>query len=280
MNKTIFTIFILILVIGQTYGQSNTVYKKLKTKEYYSVNSSFTTSNGSSIYRVNGQEVDKTTYEKYHSTWKNMENCCPCILKSYNENDILLREAVSCTDCGVGRFKEFYLNGKIKLTGYYKENPTGKWKDIWDRGYCSVKNSQWTYFKENGDTLYSEFWEDGEFIKQIPEQSTSEIWDVDLILNGQKFDKQELPIDEIKNLIITPKYKNSNSTPIVSIKIEVSATGFVPNEKTFTLKAFKNVDISEMLSEVGISKDKQISVDLLIFNGNDFVKSYYFNLTK
>jgi hypothetical protein len=63
--------------------------------------------------------VKKSIYEKHQSTWKNMENCCPCILKSYNENDILLREAVSCNDCRVGWFKEFFPNGNLKLTGFY-----------------------------------------------------------------------------------------------------------------------------------------------------------------
>ena len=31
--------------------------------------------------------------------------------------------------------------------------------------YCSVPNGKWTYFKENGDTLYSEFW-DNEIITE------------------------------------------------------------------------------------------------------------------
>jgi hypothetical protein len=282
MKIIVFKIFLLTLMFGQAFGQSDTstIYKKLKTKKYYSVGLSSQTQDGQGTYKVNGKVVNKSTYDKYQSTWKNMENCCPCLLESYDENEVLIKESVSCTDCGVGWFKYYYPNGNLKLTGYYKENPTGKWKDIWDRGFCSVKTKQWTYFNENGDTLHSEFWVDGAFIKQIPEQSTSEVWDVDLILDGQKIDKQELPINEVKNLIFIPKYKNSNTTPVVSIKIEVSATGFVPNEKTFTLKTFKNVDISEMLSEAGIPMDKKITVDILLFNGNDSVKSYYFNLTK
>ena len=90
-----------------------------------------------------------------------MENCCPCILESYDEKDNLIRESVSCTDWGVGWFKTYYKNGNLELTGAYKENPKGDWNDIWDRVYCSDPNGKWTYFKENGDTLYSEFWDNG-----------------------------------------------------------------------------------------------------------------------
>jgi len=268
----------LVQVFGQT--DSNTVYKKLKTKKFYSVGLSSQTENGQGTYEVNGKKVNKSAYDKYQSTWKNMENCCPCILKSYNENDILLREAVSCTDCGVGWFKEFYPNGNLKLTGFYKENPTGKWKDIWNRGYCSVKNNQWTYFKENGDTLYSEFWKDGEFIKQVPEQSVSEVWEIDIMLNGQKIDKQELSINKVKNLKIIPKYKNSNTDSLITIKFKVSAVGHRMNEKEFTLNTFKDIDINAMLSEVEIPKDKKTTFVLFVFQGSTFWKSFYLDMKK
>ena len=88
--------------------------------------------------------------------------------------DVLLSEGVYCTDCGVGFFKEFYPDGNVKLSGKYKENPTGNWKNY----NCQVEHGQWVYFKENGDTLYSEYWNNGEFIKQVPEQSKMEIWKV------------------------------------------------------------------------------------------------------
>ena len=193
-----YTLTLIILTIAftfrQAFGQSDSsnVYKKLETKKFYSVGLSSQTINGKRTYNVNGKKVSKSKYDKYKSTWKDMETCCPCVLKSYDENEILIREAVSCTDCEVGHFKEFYPNGTIKLQGRFKENPTGNWENIWDRGYCNVPDGQWLYFNKNGDTLYSEFWENGEFVKQEPEQKTNEIWKVELTLNGESADKKIL----------------------------------------------------------------------------------------
>jgi len=284
MKKLIGLIIVLLLSIalGQLYGQSDssTVYKNLKTKKFYSVSLSSQTSNGIGTYEVNGKSVSKSTYDKYKSTWKNMETCCPCILKSYNEKDVLIREAVSCTDCGVGWFKTYYLNGRLKLTGSYKENSTGNWDDIWDRGYCSVPNGQWTYFNEKGDTLYSEFWNNGEFVKQTPEQSDTEIWDVLLTLNGQKVDKQIIAINDIGNLTIDPKYKNSNSNSNLTINFEVSAIGYKMNEKQFTVESFKKIDVNSMLVEVGIPKDKKTSFVLTIYSNNQAIKRFYLNVKK
>jgi antitoxin component YwqK of YwqJK toxin-antitoxin module len=109
---------------------------------------------------MNGNVVDKPIYDKYKSAWKNMETCCPCILRSYDENDILLSEQVSCTDCGVGWFKEYYPNGNLRLTANIKKNPTGDWKNIWERKYCNIEIGQWDYFNENGKKIYSEFWKE------------------------------------------------------------------------------------------------------------------------
>ncbi len=273
---------ILTIALGQAFGQSDstTVYKGLDTKKFYSVGLSSQTTNGKGTYEVNNKMVSKSTYDKYQSTWKNMETCCPCVLKSYDENDILISETVSCTDCGVGWFKYYYKNGKVKLSGFYKENPTGDWTDIWDRGYCSIPNGQWTYFNKNGDTLYTEIWENGTFIKQVPEQPKVEIWDVEIQFNGQDADTLLIPIDNVGDLIIEPKYKNSNTASAITIKFEVSATGYSRNEKEFTLKSFKKIDVSRMLFEVGIPKGKKTSFTLSVYSDGKVVKRFYLNVNK
>jgi antitoxin component YwqK of YwqJK toxin-antitoxin module len=281
MRQRTSIIIILTILFGQVYGQADTttVYKGLETKKFYSVGLSSQTTNGRGRYEVNGKKVSKSTYDKYESTWKNMETCCPCILKSYDEQDVLLREAVSCTDCGVGVFKEFYPNGKIKLSGRYKENPTGNWEDIWARGFCSVPDGQWVYFNEKGDTLYSEFWKDGEFVKQVPEQKTNEIWKVDLTLNGESVDKKTLTPEQVKQLVITPKFKNSSKTENnFTIKFQVSAVGHRQNEKTFTLESFKNIDVLQMLSEVGIPSDKKTSFTLTVFDNGKAIANFYLDV--
>lgn len=282
MRKHILTIIFLTIAIGLAYGQSDstTVYKDLETKKFYSVGLLSETTNGKETYEVNGKKVSKSTYDKYESTWKNMETCCPCILKSYDEQNVLLSEAVSCTDCGVGVFKEFYPNGKIKLSGRYKENPTGNWDDISARGFCSVPDGQWVYFNERGETLYSEFWKDGEFVKQVPEQKTNEIWKVDLTLNGESVDKKPLTPEQVKQLVITPKFKNSSKTENnFTIKFRVSAVGHRQNEKSFTQESFKNINVLQMLSEVGIPSDKKTSFMLILFDNGDAIANFYLDIT-
>jgi antitoxin component YwqK of YwqJK toxin-antitoxin module len=274
--------FILLTVIlGPVYCQSDTTteYKGLKTKKFYSVSIHFQNKDGKSTYEVNGKKASKAKYDKYHSTWKNMETCCPCILKSYDENDVLLREAVSCQDCNVGSFKEFYPNGKVKLSGQYKENPTGDWKNIQNRGYCSVKEGIWTYFNQKGDTLYSEVWKNGAFIKQEPEQQTNEIWNVELTLNGQSVANTPLTPDQVNQLEITPKYKNkSKSDNKFTIDFRVSAIGYKASEKTFTLKNFKKINVLQMLSEAGIPSGKETIFSLYLLDNGQIISMFYLDV--
>jgi len=282
MRQYTLILIILTIALGQAFGQSDStnVYKELETKKFYSVGLSYQTTNGKGTYEVNGKKVSKSTYNKYQSTWKNMETCCPCILESFNENDNLIRKSVSCTDCGVGWFKEYYVNGNIKLSGSYKENPTGNWNDIWNRGFCSIANGQWTYFDKNGDTLYSEFWNNGVFVKQVPEQNKVEIWDVEVLSNGQNIDTLSIPIASIGELSIEPKYKNSNTNSKITIKFEVSAIGHRMNAQEFTLESFKEIDVNGMLAEVGIPKDKKTSFTLSIYSDGQVVKLFYLKVNK
>lgn len=259
--------------IGQVYGQTDTtVYKNLKTKKFYSVQMRSETGAGKDIYEVNGKRVSKRTYKKYNSSWENMVNCCPCILKTYDEDDNLLREGVACTDCRVGWFKSYYKNGQIEMAGSYKENPTGDWNGIWSRGYCNVRHGEWMYFSEKGDTLYSEFWENGNFVKQVPEQAESEIWEVKIRFNGQEIDSLAIPIANVGSLSIEPQFKNSNTTSNLTITFEVGAIGYRRNKKDFTLESFKKIDVNAMLEEVGIPKDKEANFTLNIYNNGKAIE--------
>ncbi len=281
MRQSILTIIILTIAFGQAFGQtdSTTVYKGLETKKFYSVGLSSQTTNGKGTFEVNGKKVSKSTYDKFNSTWKNMETCCPCILKSFDENDVLIREAVSCTDCGVGFFKEYYQNGNVRLTGRYKENPSGNWDDIWARGFCSVRDGEWTYFSEKGDTLYSEFWKNGEFIKQVPEQKSNEIWKVELTLNGESVEKRTLTPEQVRQLVITPKFKNKSKIEnTFTIKFQVSAIGHRQNEKLFKIDSFKNIDVLQMLSEVGIPSDKKTSFTLTLLDNGKAIANFYLDI--
>lgn len=281
MKQYFLIIIFLTIAFGQTFGQidSTTIYKGLETKKFYSVGISSRTIKGKSRYEVNGKKVSKSKYDKFLSTWKNMETCCPCILKSYDEKDVLIREAVSCTDCGVGVFKEYYQNGKVKLTGRYKENTSGNWDNISARGFCNIRDGEWTYFNQQGDTLYSEFWNNGEFIKQVPEQKSNEICKVELTLNGESVENRILTPEQVQQLVITPKFKNNSKTENnFTIKFEVSAIGYRQNEKSFSIESFKNIDVLQMLSEVGIPSDKKSIFSLTLLDNGKVITEFFLDI--
>jgi len=250
MRKIIVTIILLKLILGHTFGQtdSGSIYKNLKTKKVYNVGlSSF----GNGTYEVNGKAVSKETYEKFASFRDNFSTCCPCKLKYFDENEILIREVVSCTDCGVGSFKEYYPNGQVRESGQYKENPTGNWDSIFYRGYCSVRVGQWQYFNEKGDFIYSEIWDNGNFIEQTPEQKNMEIWDVECTMNGESVKNSTLTSAQFKQLVITPKFKNSSRDSVnLTLKVNFFAAGRFFAEKPFSMDEFKEINLDKLLSAI------------------------------
>jgi antitoxin component YwqK of YwqJK toxin-antitoxin module len=165
MKYNLYILFILLTI--STFGQIDTtksIYKNLETKKFYSVGMCETTKNGVTEYQVNGKKVNAKVYKKYHKTWKNMETCTPCILMSYDENDILIRKSVCYTDCGVGQYIQYYKDGKIEIIGHYKENKTDSWDNLSDRGMCSEKHGTWTYYDKKGTITKTENYIDNKLI--------------------------------------------------------------------------------------------------------------------
>lgn len=261
MKQTLlsFVVLLQLFTVVSAQTDSGSVYTNLPVKKFYSVRYHIdNTIIGQPVYTINGKAVSKPVYEKYRASWQNMFTCKPCILQHYNAGDSLLKEAVSYGDCGVGWFKEYYLNGKRKRTGTYKENASGDWNKIWERKLCSIPDGQWVYFSETGDTLYSEFWNDGVFIRQVPEQDQPEMWKVDLMLYGKKADTLQLTPQQVKQLVIKPRMKNS--TPLaepLTIKFEIFVPGYRPYEKTFKATTLKELDLLKSLEEAGIPGEKE-----------------------
>lgn len=256
-STSIFIIFT--LIIGQVYSQTNiSVYKDLEVKKFYAVSiDAGRNSEGKYEYRINGKEVSKNLYEKFQNTWKNIDNCRPCILQTYDEKDILLTEAVSYTDALVGSYKEFYPNGNLKIIGQFKENSTGNWENLCDRGLCNVEDGQWIYFDQNGDTLYSEYWVDGLFLYQEPEQDSTEIWKMEVLFNGMPVKNQSLTVDQINQITFVPKFKNSSTDGIrIIVRFDISTNGYKTINKFFSIENFKDLDVLELLLEAGITLDK------------------------
>lgn len=223
-------------------------------------------------YHINGIVVDKKVYDRYKGDSVIVDR--PVIYRTYDIDDTLLREGIFYGDCQIGYYKEFYRDGIIKTLGQFKENTTGNWKNIGNRGYCSVKDGDWKYYNENGKLVYTETWKNDEFIRQSPQQKKTEIWKYDLLFNGKSLEKKQLRPDEIRELILKPFYKNNARNGIdLSIRFRVSAINHKTIEKTFTPADFKTIDVLQMIRESGFEPGKG-SYSLEIFNNGKYEYSF------
>jgi len=276
-------ILLLTFICNLTFAQidltktdtTKSAYKGLETRKFYRVGYSSSSTNGVTTYKLNDKEVSKSTYDKYHSTWKNMETCKPCVLMTYDMNDKLLYKGIQYSDCRVGFWIEYFQNGKIKLIGHYKENESGDWNNAWDRGFCRPDGA-FTYFNETGEELYTEYWKNGQFIKQVPEQTKTELWNVELTLDSVKVEKQVLTPKQVSEIKITPQFKNSSTAGTnLTIKFLVSAVGHIQNEQTFTLDNFNTIDVQKMIDKIGIKPAETASFQLSIYNNDVNVFNYW-----
>lgn len=275
MKQILSLAFFLTIISIYSFGQKDTksVYGKLKTIKDYSVSlNSYESDSGIMIYEVNDKQVSRRMYRRYEKHTENYLTDNLRIVKSYDENNVLLYEAVQYSDCIVGYYKEYYPNGKLSVLAHYKENPTGNWDSIWNRGYCSVAHGQWIYYAEDGSIQYSEFWENDNFIKQLPEQKTTQIWKVEILLNGEPVGQREILPSQLKDLVIAPKFKNSNRDSInLKIAFQVSAIGRKYIDQTFTLDSFKLFDLKNLLLEKGFKAQDKIVYSLRVLNNQRYI---------
>ena len=73
---------------------------------------------------------------------------------------------LSYNDCHVGAYTVFYPSGKIKMTGQFKENTTGDWRDLRNRGLCSIQTGEWKEYSEDGTLTKTYLYEDGKVVKE------------------------------------------------------------------------------------------------------------------
>lgn len=277
--KKIISILAIITIVHQSFGQYtksrkyskfiNCESKNLKTKKVYSVARFMQWKDGKYTYKINGKEVTDSIYNKYGKNYKTLKSCRPCIIKSFDENDSLIREAVSYKGVDIGWFKEFYENGNLKLTG----NNSG-----------NIKNGQWVYFSEQGDTLYSEYWENGKFIKQIPEQNKTEIWTIEFSINGEPADKKTIFPNQLKEIVITPKFKNnSRDSANLMAKLNVSSgdygkSNFRHLNIILTLDSLKTYNLNKALLEKYFLPEEKLYGYLSIDNNEKYMSDIYINI--
>ncbi len=260
-----FLFFIGKLSAQSTYMNLDTIYK-------YDFNLGHTVNNGDTVYcSADGNKISLQEFRKYSRFSDSFRKCKPCYLIVLGANDKVIREGVQYTDCAVGKRIEYYPNGNIKRIGYFKENTTGSWNDIFDRGFCFVYEGRWIFMDEKGDTLYSEFWENGKFIDQVPEQSEAEIWDVSLVTDSIEYNGQLLTNDQFLWIDFIPRFKNSNTR--VDLFLECTFR-YKSNSKDLRVDVghFRKIDINEIENELNVPKGEVYECDVFIYADRKFVK--------
>lgn len=106
-------------------------------------------------------EVEKDDYDAFEEKKKRFTNCKPCWQKIYR-NNYLQFEGLMETDCIVGRFTEYWKNGKVKLQGQYEKVKGGIFKG---KPTCSIRTAEWNYFNELGKLEKVEFYQNDVLIK-------------------------------------------------------------------------------------------------------------------
>ncbi|MGI4871628.1 MAG: toxin-antitoxin system YwqK family antitoxin [Janthinobacterium lividum] len=235
---------------------------------------------GTSIYKVNGKEVDKTVFDHYHDNQNNVEQCTPCILEIYGLDEKPIHKGIQFMDLPVGFWIEYFPTGKVKIVGHYKENDTGIQRNFFKKGF-GERDGIWTYFNEAGRRLYSEYWKDGKFISQIPEQKKPEVWTVQLLYNGHTADRQTFTPQQFNELQLVPKYKNSAITGVaITGEFEISATGYCLVKQKFSLADFAKIDVQQMILKSGIPANKTASGILRIFVEGANTVNYFITIKK
>ena len=277
----------LFLVKSPCQPDTNSIYKNLEIKKSYAVNLESHFVNGKAVsYKVNGRGVDEKYYQKFHKANQESDKCCPCFLREYNENEILVKEGVVCGDCGVGALKKFFPSGNVRITGRFKENPTGNWDDISRRGYCSIPTGTWFFYNElNGFHYlqYIEKWDNGEFIEQRPESNKPEIWDYDFLINAIKIDTQAITIADFKTSQIIPKYKNKLRFPNLTAKVSVNSFGTTINvvqPQECSIEDVGKVDIPSLIEKTGIKDSQKIHVVVAIYEKEHYLRTFYLPIKK
>jgi len=252
-------------------------YKNLKTIKSYDVNIqySYDEETGKRLYLVNNKTVDKSVYDKF-AKGISLKNCTPCILETYDENDSLIKRAPSFIDTEFDWFIEYYPTGKIKQTGQFAKSEITK--DLpW---LVYKKDGEWVKYNTNGDTLYSEFWQKGKFVKQAPEQKNTEIWKVNVLYKGNKLDSQLLTITDLNDIVISPEFKNSRRDSI-DIAIEVFVGVMQRNGSMLGLTAskihpdsLKNFDFNKVLSDMHLLSTDQLAGTLTVRKSTEGLINY------
>lgn len=165
--------------------------------------------NGVLTYSINGKTISKEEYDKKYNAQKIYEECAPCYLRTF-KNQALVSEGTFYKTCPVDRIVNYDTSGKISSILNFMTNAEKGWITYSIHNCGSYHGSSY-YMDSTGDTLYQEIWEEGQFIRQVPEQKINKVWKVDITSNGYKIGDDPIDLREVENLLFKFHYKNSSA---------------------------------------------------------------------
>jgi antitoxin component YwqK of YwqJK toxin-antitoxin module len=170
--KILFSLVLSSILSISAYCQTDSAkktfsYPHMDTINYYDISSeSMSFESGQVIYKVNDHTVTQDQWRKMTIGKEKLKTCTPCMVRTYDAHDELVSAAVQYTKCNVGAYTGYYADGKVKVTGRYKENHSGKWDKPALSMYCTKKEGVWTYYNESGKVSQLEQYQDGKLIRK------------------------------------------------------------------------------------------------------------------
>lgn len=171
--KYYFSLLILIFLTSHASSQSTpakSVYGRLDTIIEYDYKQRAAIKPSSEGHYMNGTLTSDIASSNAEVSRKEFANCKPCVVKTYNKDEVLVRIAVQYSDCPAGDYIDYYPNGKIKTRGQFRSNPSGDWKTFIKQGHCGEKEGRWLYYGIYGNVLKLEDYRNDTLVykKEVP----------------------------------------------------------------------------------------------------------------
>lgn len=285
--KYLITIFLHLILsnisnIAVAQNSSELKSENLKVIKTYDMNGlTETWFNKKVSYSYRGKKLSKRKYNKYFGKSENIWDCKPCLFQTYSiDNNNLIEEKVAYTACDIGLIKKYYTNGKINYIGNYFYDSLVDFNSLYTEKKCSIPDGEWIYFNEKGDTVYKEYWEIGQFIKQSPEQKKSEIWDIEIYYKDELTTLENIKFEELKLLKFKPLFKNENENSKIKFKIKIAIDGRMDSHDFITYNQIKDLTIQDLIynTELPFDKTENIHIQISVFDETKLIKSFWLKL--
>lgn len=224
----------------------------------------------------NGKRVNCKKYKPGIKAYKMFTEGCPYVYEQFDDYGNILMQTVSCTDCYVGEYKEYYPRGPLKTHGFYKQNETGIWPPEKHYFPCNIKHGLFTYFSFSSDTLLKVIWANNKIINYSPRGDSTISIKNQLMINNKLIDNNDTIYFTPQDTITLSSLFNPKDKLGVEIKIEVYNHYFRDEFKcnwSYSsddyLKVLPLYDILELKQKVNIENESnQLTIDITyLING-------------